>query len=72
MIGKPGLRYFHQAKFTLKDHDHQLSNSEVIQFHLAIQVLMTCQKQFVLPFDMASTGIAEEELSMVSLFEELA
>ena len=70
MIGKPGLRYFHQAKFMLRDHDLQLFSSEVIQSHHAAQLAL--EKLFVLPFDTGSAGIAVEGPSMVALFEELA
>ena len=70
MIGKPGLRCFHRAKFTLRGHDHQLSNSGVKQFHHAIQSAL--MKLFELPFDKESTDIVVEVLSTVVLFEELA
>ena len=70
MIGKPGLRCFHQAKFTLKGLDHQLSSSEVIQFHHANQSVL--EKLFELPFDMGSVDIVVKELSMATQFKELA
>ena len=73
MIGKPGLRCFHLAKFMLRDHDHHLFSSEVIQFHHATQlVLLTCQRLFKLPFNMGSAGITVKELFMAGLSKELA
>ena len=73
MIDKLGLRCFHQAKFMLMDHDHHQFSNEVIQFHHVVQLaLLKYQKLFELPFDMESTGIAVEELFVVTLFVELA
>ena len=70
MIGKPSLRCFRRAKFRSKGHDHQLSSSEVKQFHHAIQSVL--MKLFEPPFDKESAGIVVEELFTVVLFEELA